>query len=117
MLTIQAWRVLRGMKKLTGNSDARFFKALGSPVFIMELDSSRSYDASRYQNELNSIVYLLEADGLVREENQFKVLTQKGIHFGQYLFRRFLRYLGENWISFFALLVAVAALVVSIIGL
>lgn len=114
MLTKQARCVLRGLKKLTGNTDALFSRTLGGPAFVLMNGTEGRYDFSKYEDEIDSILLMLLAEGLIRNIDHGMGLTQTGIHFCQFRWHRALRYIGENWISFFALVVAVIALCVSL---
>ena len=81
MLTRQCRSVLRGLKKLTNNTEANISYYYENSSFCLD-DFSAEYSYEKYENEIESIIsYLVNENFLEYNSNKINFhLTQKGIH-------------------------------------
>lgn len=115
MLTRQSKEILKRLKRLAVNTDQPISYIYGSPKFCLVDDLDRTVDFSDLDDEIDSIMESLTAEGLVMADNNHVFhLSQKAIHYSQYRFKTLVKYLAEKWIDFFALAVSFAALVISL---
>ncbi len=90
MLTHVSKIVLKELKKLTKNTNSEIAYLGETTCFCLFSDYDITYDYSKYQGEIISIISLLEKEGYVEytcQKQRFR-LTQKAIRYneGQYLF-------------------------------
>lgn len=73
---------LRNLRKLSNSSSDVLTFVFGSPVIAVFDDLTREYDYTKFQKELDAILFGLERDGYIAYTNkpyQFYI-TDKGLH-------------------------------------
>ncbi len=117
MLTKESKAVLKMLKSLSGNTDQPIGFLMNTTKFCLERDLSSTCDFAKYDSEINSVMDMLERNGLIRDIGNNEIrLTQTGIHFQQYRLHRLWLYLRDHWIDVLAMLISLAALIISLIA-
>lgn len=81
-MTFQCAAVLRGLKKLTNNSETDISFLGSTTCFCLLSDINKCFDYDKYQNEINGILDELEKNGYLvftTDKNNFR-LTHKAVH-------------------------------------
>lgn len=115
MISYQSRDVLRNLKNLANNTDTEL-ALLGMSTLICPAgeDESNSYDYSKYEGEINSILdELVNAGYLIypRSNRYFVALTAKGIHTHQFTAGKVKEWIIDKSIDIAALIISIIALI------
>ena len=83
MVSIQSYDVLRHLKDLANNTDAELALLGDTTLICVDYDEDKTYDYSKYEGEISSILDDLVASGHLiypRSNKYYISLTAKGIH-------------------------------------
>ena len=117
MMTIQCYRVLSGLKKLSHNSGDAMSKLLNRNCVCCSNDPGDVYDYSKHQKEFQAILHSLVSEGyLIFDSRNPEVfyLTHSAIHFKQTAVLCVIAFLRKHIIDILAFGVSVASLIISI---
>lgn len=114
MLTHQCKVILKKIKTLTGNTECEVAFLGDTTLFCLSSDYKQTYDYSKYQAEINSIISHLVSTGYLRygKNENFFFLTQKGVHKSVF-------YLHNVWLTILTsvILPSIVALITTLITL
>lgn len=84
MLTRSAADVLKMLNNLTGSTDQKVTYVIGKPHFCLWSNSNAICDFSKYDDEIDSIMDMLDSVGAIKwiRDHVFR-LTQIGLHYDE----------------------------------
>ena len=81
-MTIQCKRVLKGLRKLTHNSEESLAFLGGHNCIVLQSDYDTGYDYSKDEKEIHGIIETLSENGYINHVSDANFsLTHKALHF------------------------------------